>query len=256
MNVAGDKEIDTLGEHRSGILYILIDEGVQVMQGILSEGPAGIGYLFCQPLAHCRGDQPTEQEGAGTAADNAPEDAIGPVILCQSITVYAEETMIVQFDLHGIEMDDDAQLIFQERSQPEIMVSGDVMDLDTRLGQFSQLLIHPPVFLDDDRAPFKIEIKEIPDDDEGRLLCTHLVQQTEQFISAYLLIALNFHGEMNVRDEVGGLHGAKVTRSTCFNQSFVPILSQDGEAFDKRVTFMYFADYGWNLCAETGVEKT
>jgi len=182
--VPEDEEVDV-----GMILEILLGEGDKVLIvltqiGWITAFEAVLHAAVLGPL-QTEGYAPTGMEGGKHpltqfVVKNTTQEAEGTAGIAQPIAMPEEEQLIGEFDSDGLVVHDHATLLLEVVLDPDVVVAGKEMHLDTVVGEFADLAQQTRKTLGHAMLIFEPKVEDVTQEIDSLCLVLDLIEETHQ----------------------------------------------------------------------------
>jgi len=142
------------------------------------------------------------QPDAERISENLLQDLVADVFVSQSIAVVEEELRSV--NRHGERFGEnlDAQFRVKKITQPEVVISSKIVDLDSLLNQIGKLRQQSMIALRDHRSVFEPEVEKIAEDKKTVAVRLHHLEELDQLPFFLFFYFRPINPEMGIGYEV------------------------------------------------------
>ena len=149
------------------------------------------------------GVDPAEEPSREPVPEHALQQLVALIPRAQPVAVGEEDAPALERDRKGLVGEGNVQLAPQVVSDPEVVISADIRDRQSRPAQLPQLLEHADVALGHGVAVFEPEVEEISPHVEGRALGENGVEEPQQVALAGAIGVGGALPEVGVGDKIG-----------------------------------------------------
>ena len=147
-----------------------------------------------------------EQALAGAVVEHPAQELELAVGVAESVAMCQVEHLTIDIGGQRLAMQDDAAFLFEVSVGPDVVVTREVMNLDTHIGEFRQLSKETCIALGHHMSVLVPEVEHVAQQIDGSRLLLDAVEESYQSALLHALMLYGKRAQMGVGQEIDILH--------------------------------------------------